>query len=436
METGILEEREVESRSEPGTKYRMVRTPGGWQHADSGCPAWGYRGSCRHVEELMSKTESAALVPLKGALATIEELEDTAIVNAIRGQVSPDWVYSFRQAGALVEDLSVVGVEAAGRECAKRGEAIRELDIRIDSENDYEARFVAQAARHAVGADGQEVLLDTAIRAKRQSKWIRLTPEKAKERGVTHVFNEHWYEVGIAKALRNAKKALLPQDVKTVILAEAREAGHIRQVDGERRRRSRPPSPAERQAAAQPIAPDMKSFMSAARSLGFADDVEILAALDCRNLGDIESMGADEAFTRLRDIAMNRAQTAADPESAHAEAAPAEAGRREGSFDGFLRVADKLKEAGHPGCDSRSEVKRTMGWPENDEDVQTLVRTKAHEAAISEPEAWLRLGHALIDIVRLMREGDSAAKARNAVAPMARLKQQPAEGEQESSGLQ
>lgn len=125
----------------------------------------------------------------------------------------------------------------------------------------------------------------------------------------------------------------------------------------------------------------------------------------------------------------------AEAEPAQAEAAPAESGGREGSFDGFLRVAAKLKEAGHPGCDSRSDVKRTMGWPENDEDVQALVRTKAQEAGLSEPDAWLILGHALIDIAGLIRDGDTAAKARNAVGPMARLKRESAEGEQESLPL-
>jgi hypothetical protein len=153
------------------------------------------------------------------ALARIEELDDQAIIQAVSGRVSEKWVYRFEQRnGSVIEDLSVVGVEQAARESAIRGEAIRELDVQCVYEDDKEARFVARAGRYAVSSEGQEVLLDVAIRAKRVTKFMRL-------RNGGQQFDEHWFEKGIAKANRNAKKALLADEVRQYILKQANQGG-------------------------------------------------------------------------------------------------------------------------------------------------------------------------------------------------------------------
>ncbi len=202
----------------------MMRTRSGWQHTDTRCTGWAIRNTCSHVEELNMETETTVVRASPDPLTLIEELEDKAIIAAITGQVTATWVYSFSQGGAQVVGLSVDGVEAAAREMAKRGEAIREMDVHIEFEDDGEARFLARAGRYAVNADGREVLLDVAIRAKRQPKVMHL-----KSGGVRT--DEHWYEKGVAKAARNAKEALIGEEVKAYIIAEAGKGRRTKRVE-------------------------------------------------------------------------------------------------------------------------------------------------------------------------------------------------------------
>ena len=235
------------------------------------------------------------------ALAVIEELEDTAIVARINGQITAEWVYRFPVKGQEVVGLSVDGVEAAARECAKLGEAIREIDVRLEYEDEHEARFVARAGRYAVSKDGQEILLDVAIRAKRQPKMMKLRD------GGTQ-FNEFWYEVGVTKAVRNAKEALLPEAVKVTIMAEAEKAGRVRRVNEPQQappRQQRRPTPAERVAAEEPMMSTIDQMIHVAKtSLGYRDEGEILAALELNSrtqIGDVQV-----AFAKLRQIVLSQ----------------------------------------------------------------------------------------------------------------------------------
>ena len=71
--------------------------------------------------------------------------------------------------GQDVTGLSIAGVEEATRECGRRGEAIRV--IRHEWSQDDDAVYATvDAGRFAISRDGQEVLLDTAIGAKREAK--------------------------------------------------------------------------------------------------------------------------------------------------------------------------------------------------------------------------------------------------------------------------
>jgi len=317
---GILEEREVPSAGVAGKMYRMVRTAGGWQHVDATCDAWAIKGTCYHVEELNMENGTETTK----ALAVIEELEDTAIVARISGQITAEWVYRFPVKGQEVVGLSVDGVEAAARECAKLGEAIREIDVRLEYEDEHEARFVARAGRYAVSKDGQEILLDVAIRAKRQPKMMKLRD------GGTQ-FNEFWYEVGVTKAVRNAKEALLPEAVKVKIMAEAENAGRVRQVTAARPkpplvRQSPPPvrthaeimgepeaaRPEEQQqaepeaipAAAPQDVKNLPELWKAAKTLGYETKKAVLADLgvsDDTQIGD-----AQAAWVELQKVAAAR----------------------------------------------------------------------------------------------------------------------------------
>ena len=218
----ILDWRSYPSASEPGKSYLLARTAGGWQHWGEGCRGWLIRGECRHVRSM--NLESTALVPSNtNVLALLDELEDREIIKSIQGELTEVWVYEFPMGGKTVVGVSAKGVENGCRELAKKGEAIREMDVRVEYEDDQEARFVAQAGRYAIAIGGGEQLLDVAIRAKRQAKFM-------KRRDGSLEFDDHWYEKGVTKAVRNAKLALMPESAVALIIAEAKKVGKHKQL--------------------------------------------------------------------------------------------------------------------------------------------------------------------------------------------------------------
>lgn len=231
---GVADVRYVRSASEPGKEYRMIRTRGGWHHADATCPGFTERGECRHMAELNEHDTGVALVPIGGdPLAIVDELESAAIIESLAGNVSPTWIYQFPQGGSTVTGLSAVGVDQAARYMATKGEVLRIIDCHIEHEDDREARFFAVAGRYAVSGDGRQVLLDTAPGAKRQPKYIRL-------KAGGEQFNESWYEIGVTKATRNAKAKLLSDEVRQYIIAEAtKRPGATRAVKAETPRAER-----------------------------------------------------------------------------------------------------------------------------------------------------------------------------------------------------
>lgn len=222
LRPGVLQQAKVLSSS-GGFYYRLIRTPSGWHHTDTRCTGWLIRGDCAHIKEKNMTNETALVTTHSFALAVFDDAEDDEIVSALSGQITRSWVYEFPMDGETKRGISAVGVEEASGEMAKHGEAIRVIDLKIEYEDEEEARFLVQAGRYAISADGREALLDVTIRGKRQSK-----KETRRNGGV--VVDKFWYEKGVTKAVRNAKLALLPEYAKTHILAEAVKAGKVRQV--------------------------------------------------------------------------------------------------------------------------------------------------------------------------------------------------------------
>ena len=215
------------SSSEPGKEYELELSTGRthWDHVDATCMGFTINGSCRHtaaLEAFMAEdtAESRAITVQVNPLALLDEV-DIDKVMASKFDPSPQHIYSFRVKGQLVEGVSIDGVRDAARALATQGEAIREIEVRMDSQTDREAYFIAKAGRYAISPDGKEILMDTAIRAKRQPKWGKVANP---QRGApTEYFIDAWYEIGIAKAVRNATEALLPESLKDFIKAKSRE---------------------------------------------------------------------------------------------------------------------------------------------------------------------------------------------------------------------
>ncbi len=148
-------------------------------------------------------TESTEIVVTSSPLALVN---DWSLEDAKR-DFAPvkEWRYAFQQKGATIQGLSADGVQDGVRGMALKGEAIRTLDVRLEKDTEHDAFFIAHACRYAISRDGQEILLDSTVRAKRVSK----------------DGNPFWFEHGVTKAARNAEEALMPEALKQWMLAQS-----------------------------------------------------------------------------------------------------------------------------------------------------------------------------------------------------------------------
>ena len=167
----------------------------------------------------------------------MEQLDDEAILAELRGGTLGAYVYSFQQDGHEVTGLSKVGVDMAVSQMALKGEVIREDDVKVEwSPDRQEVFFIVKAQRFLVSKDGRELLLQTAMGAKRQEVYMKVhprdrfgRPDMAKWEKVEDPF---FFEKGMSKAARNAKRRLIPEDLIVKIVTEAAAQGKTKKVGG------------------------------------------------------------------------------------------------------------------------------------------------------------------------------------------------------------
>lgn len=187
-------------------------------------------------------TASDQLPAIKDPFSLMDQLDTEAILAELEGQLVMAWVYEIKDKdGKVTQGLSAKGVEGAARYMATKKEILRELEVKLESETEREARFLATAGRFAlrVDADGNihDVLLDSVVRGKRESKYRR-------RRDGREEFNPHWYETGVTKAARNAKLALIDEKIAQMILKKAIRQGRVTRASIEEiQLESRPPFP-------------------------------------------------------------------------------------------------------------------------------------------------------------------------------------------------
>ena len=167
---------------------------------------------------------SNELVPTQqegGVYAIMDQFDDDLIKAEIENRITDTWVYSFKADGRPQIGLSKVGVDACCTEMAKDGKrVIREgrPQMEIDPTNPEYMLFTCPASRFKINEeDGRETQFETVYGVKRQ--WTRM-----RLRDRTRVVEDpFWYEKGVAKAGRNARSRLIPEDIKIQIFALAKK---------------------------------------------------------------------------------------------------------------------------------------------------------------------------------------------------------------------
>jgi len=158
-----------------------------------------------------------------------DALDDEQIIAELKGQVLAELVYSFPGPdGKPVEGLSKAGIDACTRELAKQNEVLRELELTWE-ETTTEFRAKCKVGRYLVQFNVDkfqtvEVLLDTAFGVKRQPRNIVTKDGKL-------LNNAFAFEQACMKAARNGKSRLIPEDLKRLVIAEARKKpGTVKEV--------------------------------------------------------------------------------------------------------------------------------------------------------------------------------------------------------------
>ena len=163
--------------------------------------------------------------------ARFEELDDKLILKELENQVVDSWVYHFTQDGHEIWGLGKVGIDACAKEMGKKGIALREdsIDFVKDPTHPEFVLFTAKVSKHVVDEKGNEAMVESAIGTKRQWIMVRRRGTSEGERKV--VANKFWFEQGSIKALRNAKSRLIPDDIKTKIIAFAKSHKKVKEID-------------------------------------------------------------------------------------------------------------------------------------------------------------------------------------------------------------
>ena len=183
---------------------------------------------------MVTSAEERAVI-LWQPLSIFERLDDAAILAELRGQALKAYVYRFKAEGRTITGLSKRGVDAAVSEMARKGEVIRELDITLHWEEEAVA-VIVKAGRFVVSSDGKEILLETSYGSKRQPRKMGVNARDRfgrvlRDKPQVLVDDPFFFEKAVAKAARNAKRRLIPEDLVTGLINQSlTTAGRLRDV--------------------------------------------------------------------------------------------------------------------------------------------------------------------------------------------------------------
>lgn len=268
-------------------------------------------------EETKPQSPSTALAPFS-VFQLMERADDEMIIAEMQGAILSEYVYSFEVDGKKITGLSKPGVQAVVAELAKRGEAIRVLDYTV-SEDTKNVSVIVKAGRFAIGKTGQEVLLDVTVQSKRQPKLITL-------RSGAKVEDPFYFEKAIAKGVRNAQRALIPETIATELIARYLEQGKTKRLRDEEEPRGQPArkippatQPASRAAQPQPSTPQSMTndeFRAEVKEMGYLDGAAVLKDLDVPNFQTWKASGKTlrDAIDKLKAVKQTSAEITPEAE--------------------------------------------------------------------------------------------------------------------------
>lgn len=204
---------------------------------------------------------TAELVPIQDEIdifKKFDELDDSLVLAEVDKKVGEVWVYRFNQKGHDIWGLAKEGVDQCAIAMGNKGIALREgkVTFEMDPTSPEHVIFTAVVSKHLVDKAGQEAMVEQTIGVKRQSLMRKIT----KQDGYEMVSNEFWAEQGAMKAIRNAKMRLIPEEIKSLVIANAKKSkGKVRSFkshfDGDetqQQKQKEKPKPVEKKAEPTP----------------------------------------------------------------------------------------------------------------------------------------------------------------------------------------
>ena len=181
-------------------------------------------------------TEQALVQQDRTPYQIMDALDDELIKAELENRIVNTWVYTFTQDGRPQSGLSKIGVDACCTEMAKQGNVIREgaVTFLIDPTDKEYILFQGMATRFIVGEDGSEIQMESVNGTKRQ--WVNM-----KKRDGKIITDPFWFEKGSMKCLRNARARLIPEEIRTKIIALAKQGGKTQKVEPEKTKEKKSP---------------------------------------------------------------------------------------------------------------------------------------------------------------------------------------------------
>lgn len=188
----------------------------------------------RKMRKQKPRKQSEALVTINEAAlySAMDKLDTDIIMKQLEKTTDKtpfDLAYMFRlKNGKTMSGLSIAGIQDAVRRMAAQGECLRAVSpasiqvVQVPDEGTFVnasiivSRFVYRRVKGRV----QQVELDSATGSKSEPRYIELKKGGSMK-------DRFWMEKAISKAERNAKRKLIPGDVKARVLAYALEKGLV-----------------------------------------------------------------------------------------------------------------------------------------------------------------------------------------------------------------